>query len=110
MSASMVKAHGGSKTIETSKGMAVSSSGLVQDTKVGMRGDVHMRGLDRLITQTTGTPGDRPILAGVLTNTTGVRKDVPELHKVAKGDVGKTTSKMSVGGVYSGPKSGYGRA
>lgn len=110
MSAALVKAHGGSKTITTSKGMAVSESGIVHDTKSGAPHDIRMKGLDRLVAQTTGLVREKPIMAGVLTKTTGDRKDVPELHKVAKGDVGKTNSKMGVGIPYSGPKSGYGRA
>lgn len=110
MSASLIKAHGGSKTIVAAKGEAVYQSGLVQDTKVGMQSDIHMRGVDRLIAQTTGTPKEKPIMSGVLTNTTGARRDVPELHKLPKGSEGKTDSKLAVGGVYAGKKSGYGKA
>jgi hypothetical protein len=110
MSAAMIKAHGGSKVIQSDKGGGIDTGGLIHDTKAGMPKDVHMKGLDRLISQTTGIVREKPIMSGVLTNTTGPRKDVPELHKVAKDQVGKTVSKMAVGGPYSGPKSGYGKA
>ena len=106
MSASMVKAHGGSKNIVSAqKGEAIVLGGIVQNTTRGMPEDVHMRGLDRLISQTTGVPREKPIMDGVLASTVPAdRKDTPEYHKVPKHEQGKTQA-MRLGQVpYAGPK------
>lgn len=68
--------------------------GIIQDTMQNTQRDVKEKHLDRLISQTTGTPRGRPIMEGVIDSTIPKHmKDVPELHKVAKGEVGKTQTK-----------------
>ncbi len=68
-----------------------------------------MKSLESLVSQTTGIPRERPIMEGVIASTIPSHmKDVPELHPVH--EVGKTDSKMAVGGSYAGMKSGYGEA
>ena len=104
----MIKAHGGSKVITGRMG-TLNTGGLVRDTMVGVQRPVHMKSLDSLISKTTGTPQDRPVMDGVLTKTTPMRKEVPELHRIPKDEQGKTDNRMAVGGTYAGPKSGYGK-
>ena len=108
----MVKAHGGSKNMVTmQKGGGMVLGGLVHDTKANTPKMAHMRGLDRLVAQTTGIPREEPIMEGVIASTIPAHmKAVPEIHKVPAREVGKTQSKMGVGVPYAGPKSGYGRA
>ena len=108
----MVKAHGGSKDmVSTQKGGGLVMGGIISKTTTGVDMPVHMRGLDRLISQTTGVPKKEPLMEGVIASTIPAHmKPVPELHKVPAREIGKTDSKMSVGMPYSGPKSGYGMA
>lgn len=91
----MVKAHGGSKNIVSAqKGEAIVLGGIVSNTTGRMQKDVHMRGLDRLISQTTGVPREEPVMEGVIASTIPTHmKDVPELHKVSAKEVGKTKAK-----------------
>lgn len=103
MSSAMVKAHGGSKII-TGKQGSIQPGGIIHDTMAGSQKDVHMKSLDRLISQTTGSPKQKPVMAGVLIKTTPMEKEVPEIHKVAKGEVGKTKTKRMGQVAYSGPK------
>lgn len=106
MSASMVKAHGGSKNIVSAqRGEAIVLGGIITNTTQGISRDVHMRGLDRLISQTTGIVREKPIMDGVITSTVPAdRRDTPEYHKVAKHEQGKTQA-MRLGQVpYAGPK------
>lgn len=112
MSAKMVRAHGGSKSMTSVEGGgSLVLGGLITKTTKGMPMDVHMKGLDRLIANTTGVAKEEPIMEGVIASTIPAHmKSVPELHKIPAREVGKTDSKMAVGATYAGPKSGYGKA
>lgn len=112
MSAKMVRAHGGSKTLTSVEGGgSLVLGGLITRTTKGAPEMAHMKKLDRLIANTTGVPREEPIMEGVIASTIPAHmKAVPELHKIPAREVGKTDSKMSVGGTYAGPKSGYGKA
>jgi len=106
MSASMVKAHGGSKNfVSADRGGAMMLGGIVSNTTGNMPKDVHMKGLDRLISQTTGVPREEPIMEGVISATVPAHmKDTPEYSKVPSGEVGKTQSKRMGQVPYGGPK------
>ena len=95
MSAAMIKAHGGSKNIVSAqKGEALVLGGIVTNTTGQMPKDVHMAGLDRLISQTTGIPREEPIMEGVIASTIPMHmKATPEYHKVPEKEVGKTQAK-----------------
>jgi hypothetical protein len=77
---------------------------LVRDTKMNAPKDIHEKHLAGLIQKTTGVPAGSGLMMGVLENTTGKRRDVPELHKVGKGEVGKTQTKRMGQSPYTGPK------
>ena len=106
MSAKMVKAHGGSKNIVSAqKGEAIVLGGIVTNTMANTPKDVHMRGLDRLVSQTTGIPREEPIMEGVISATVPAnRKATPEYHKVPKHEQGKTEAKRMGQVPYAGPK------
>ena len=106
MSAKMVRAHGGSKNIVSAqRGEAIVLGGIVQNTMANTPKDVHMRGLDRLISQTTGIPREEPIMDGVIAATVPAdRKDTPEVHKVPKHEQGKTEAKRMGQVPYAGSK------
>jgi len=108
MSAALVRAHGGSKDlVSTQRKGGLVLSHIVTDTMVGSPKAVHMRSLEGLVSNTTGIPREKPIMEGVIASTVPTHmKDVPELHPVHEKD--ESASKMSVGGTYAGPKSGYG--
>lgn len=110
MSAAMIRAHGGSKDfVSTQKGGDLVLGGIIKDTMVNSPKAVHMRSLEKLVAQTTGTPREKPIMDGVLAATVPAHmRDVPELHPVHEKDA--SASKMAVGRTYPGPKSGYGGA
>lgn len=110
MSASMVRAHGGSKDIvATQRGGGLILGGIVTDTMANSPKKVHMRSLENLIAKTTGTPREEPIMEGVIASTVPTHmRDVPELQPMH--DKNMTISKMASGTPYSGPKSGYGDA
>lgn len=110
MSSAMVRAHGGSKDIVSSqRGGGIVLGGILKDTMVNSPRAVHMKSLEKLVSQTTGVPREEPIMDGVIAATVPAHmKDVPELHAVPKSEHGKTDSKMSVGGTYAGKRSGYG--
>lgn len=92
MSSSIVKAHGGSRDILGARGQVV--GGILTNTMQNSPKDVKEKHLDRLISQTTGTPMGKPIMDGIIDSTIPMHmKDVPELHKVAKGEQGKTHAK-----------------
>lgn len=112
MSAMMIRAHGGSKSIKSVEGGgSLVLGGLITKTTTGVQEDVDMKKMDRLIANTTGLMGGRPAMDGVIASTIpSSMRDVPELHKVPAREVGKTNSKMGVGVPYSGKKSGYGAA
>ena len=75
-------------------GGSLLKSGIVQDTMVGTRKDVHMKGLSRLVSNTTGIPRGEVVMEGVIKSTVpaGMR-DTPEYHKVPAHDQGKTKAK-----------------
>jgi hypothetical protein len=106
----MIRAHGGSKDIvSTQRGGGLILGGIIKDTMVNSPVAVHMRSLEKLISQTTGVPRERPIMEGVIAATVPAHmRDVPELHPNAAPNA--SDSKMAVGTTYSGPKSGYGMA
>jgi len=110
MSATLVRAHGGSKgVVTTQRKGGIILSGILHDTTVNSPKAVHMRSLEKLISQTTGVPREKPLMDGVLAATVPAsRKDTPELMPMHEEN--KTASKMAVGGTYSGDKSGYGMA
>lgn len=95
MSSKLVTAHGGSKNfVNAQKGESLSLGGIITKTTKDLPEDVHMRGLDRLISQTTGTPREKPIMEGVLESTIPEHmRAVPEFHKVPEKEVGKTHTK-----------------
>ena len=106
MSASMVKAHGGSKDIVSAqRGEAIVLGGIIKDTKIHSPKDVKEKHLDALISKTTGIPREKPIMSGIIDSTIPKHmKDVPELQKVPAKDVGKTQAKRMGQVPYSGPK------
>ena len=95
MSSKLVKAHGGSKMLQSVEGGgSLTLGGLVMKTTKNTQEDVHMRELSRLISNTTGVPKEKPIMSGVITSTIPMSmKVVPEYHKVPSADIGKTKSK-----------------
>ena len=110
MSAALVRAHGGPKDmVSTQRKGGLILANIIKDTMVNSPKAVHMRGLEGLLSQTTGVPRERPIMDGVIASTVPSHmRDVPELHPVPASEQGKTDSKMAVGRTYPGPKSGYG--
>lgn len=110
MSAAMIRAHGGSKDIVSSqRGGGIILSGILRDTTMNSPKAVHMKSLEKLISQTTGVPRERPIMEGVLAATVPAHmRSTPELMPAHEHDA--TASKMGSGVPYSGMKSGYGAA
>lgn len=106
MSSKLVTAHGGSKNfVSAQKGGAVVLGGILKDTTQGIDKDVRMKGLDRLISQTTGNPQEKPIMQGVISHTVpSGMKDVPEYHKVPSKEVGHTQPKRMGQVPFAGPK------
>jgi hypothetical protein len=106
----MVRAHGGSKdVVATGRGGGIVLAGILKDTTMNSPKAAHMKSLEKLISQTTGVPREKPIMDGVIAATVpNHMKDVPELQP--NRDTNMSDSKMSVGGTYSGPRSGYGMA
>lgn len=104
MSSSMVKAHGGSKNIiSAQRGEGLVLGGIIEKTTKNTPQDVHMRGLSKLIANTTGVPKEKPIMEGVIASTVPMHmKDTPEIHKVPKQDVGKTKPKREGQVPYAG--------
>ena len=95
MSSALITAHGGSGTM----------SGIIKDTMVNSPKDVKEKHLDRLISQTTGIPREKPIMDGILASTVPQHmKDVPEYHKVPKSEIGKTQAKRMGQVPYAGKK------
>jgi hypothetical protein len=106
MSSSLVKAHGGSKTLQSVEGGgSLVLGGLVMKTTKNAPEDVHMKGLSRLVANTTGIPREKPMMDGVIASTipTGM-KVVPEYHKVPASEVGKTKAKRMGQVPFQGPK------
>ena len=102
MSASLLKSHGGSKNVVGSKGQFVSTGMFVTDTMEGKRKSASDAHLGQLVANTIGEPSGRPVMDGVLTETTQGHKskDVPEVHKVS--GKGKTQPKRMGQVAYSG--------
>lgn len=106
MSSSLVKAHGGSKSLQSVEGGgSLVLGGLVMKTTKNTPEDVHMKGLSRLVANTTGVPREKPMMDGVIASTipTGM-KSVPEYHKIPAHDVGKTKAKRMGQVPFQGPK------
>ncbi len=110
MSSAMIRAHGGSKdVVATARGGGIVLAGILKDTTMNSPRAVHMKSLEKLVSQTTGVPREKPIMDGVIASTVPSHmRDVPELQP--NRDSNKSDSKMAVGGTYSGPRSGYGMA
>jgi hypothetical protein len=85
MSSALLRAHGGSKVMTGTKGQIVSTSMFVKDTMAGAQKTVSKAHLGNLVANTIGEPSGRPVMDGVLTETTQGHKskDVPEIHKVS---------------------------
>jgi len=66
---------------------------ILQDTMMNAPKDIKEKHLAGLVSKTTGVPMGSPVMAGVLEKTTPSRRDVPEIHKVPKAEVGKTQPK-----------------
>ena len=78
---------------------------IIHDTMVHAPKDVKEKHLAGLVSKTTGVPLGTPVMAGVLEHTVPAsRKDVPEIHKVPKHDVGKTQTKRMGQVAYAGSK------
>lgn len=76
---------------------------IIHDTMRNAPKDVKEKHLAGLVAKTTGTQMGSPIMSGVLEHTVPAsRRDVPEIHKVAKDMVGKTQTKRMGQVAYSG--------
>ena len=106
MSARLVKAHGGSKSLQSVEGGgSLTLGGLVMKTTKNAPHDVHMKDLSRLVANTTGMLRDTPVMDGVVASTVPTHmKSVPEYHKVPAHDVGKTHAKRMGQVPYAGKK------
>lgn len=104
MSSALVKAHGGSKMLQSPEGGgSLTLGGLVHKTTKNVPDDVHMKGLSRLIANTTGIPREKPLMAGVIASTVPTHmKSVPEYHKIPAADIGKTKAKRMGQVPYAG--------
>ena len=109
MSAAMIKAHGGSKgVVATGRGGGVVLGGIIQDTTINSPQAVHMKSLERLLSQTTGVPREKPIMDGVITSTVPSHmKTTPEL--MPNHDTNMSDSKMAVGASLRGDASRWNR-
>ena len=104
MSASNLRAHGGSANLTGQKGEAKNTGLIITNTLAGKEKGVHMKHLDALIGNTTGIRGQQVLYAGVLSSTRqGIPAvNTPELSK--NHHVGKTQP-VSMGQVpFSGKK------
>lgn len=91
--------------VSAQKGEAMILGGIVSKTTTGVPKDVHMRGLSRLVAQTTGTPREKPVMGGVIESTIPAHmRPVPEYHSVPKDEVGKTKAKRMGQIPYAGSK------
>lgn len=78
---------------------------IIHDTMRNAPTDVKEKHLAGLVAKTTGTQMGSPVMSGVLEHTVPAsRRDVPEIHKVPKHDVGKTHPKRSGQVPFAGPK------
>lgn len=104
MSSALVKAHGGSKMLQSAEGGgSLTLGGILHKTTANTPKDAHMKDLSRLVANTTGVPREKPIMAGVIASTIPTHmKAVPEYHKVPAHDVGKTKAKRMGQVPYAG--------
>lgn len=78
---------------------------IIHDTMANAPRDIKERHLGSLISKTTGIPTGTPVMSGVLEHTVPAsRRDIPEIHKVPKDEVGKTKSKRMGQVPYAGKK------
>jgi hypothetical protein len=78
---------------------------IIHDTMANAPKDIKERHLAGLVSKTTGVPMGSPMMSGVLEHTVPAsRRDVPEIHKVPKGEVGKTKTKRMGQVAFAGPK------
>ena len=77
---------------------------ILHDTMMNAPKDIKEKHLAGLVSKTTGVPLGTPVMAGVLEKTTPARRDVPEIHKMPKGEVGKTQPKRQGQIPFMGPK------
>ena len=78
---------------------------IIHDTMRNAPMDVKEKHLAGLVAKTTGVPMGSPTMAGVLESTVPAsRRDVPEIHKVPKADVGKTQPKRMGQVPFAGKK------
>ena len=67
---------------------------ILRDTMANAPRDIKEKHLAGLVSQTTGVPTGTAVMTGVLESTVpSSRRDVPEIRKVPKDEVGKTKSK-----------------
>lgn len=80
---------------------------IIHDTMKNAPKDIKEKHLGQLVSNTTGIPMGTPAMSGVLEHTVPAsRRDIPEIHKVPKDEVGKTKTNISYGVPYAGPKMG----
>lgn len=78
---------------------------IIHDTMANAPKDVKEKHLAGLVSKTTGVPMGSPTMAGVLEHTVPAsRRDIPEIRKVPKEDVGKTKTKRMGQVAYAGAK------
>lgn len=77
---------------------------IIHDTMVNSPRDIKEKHLAGLVSRTTGVPMGSPVMAGVLEKTVSGRRDVADIRKVPKAEVGKTQSKKMGQVPYSGAK------
>ena len=77
---------------------------IIHDTMRNAPVDIKEKHLAGLVAKTTGTQMGSPVMTGVLEKTVTGRRDVPEIHKVPKQEVGKTHPKRSGQVPFAGPK------
>ena len=75
---------------------------ILHDTMVNAPKDIKEKHLAGLVSRTSGVLMGSPVMSGVLEKTTPSRKDVPEIHKMPKHDVGKTHPKKQGQVPYAG--------
>ena len=91
--------------VNAQKGESIMLGGIISNTTGGVQQDVKMKGLDRLISQTTGVPREEPIMAGVVSATVPMSmRNTAELHPLAKGERGKTQAERMGQVPFAGPK------
>ena len=78
---------------------------ILRDTTVNSPRDIKEKHLAGLVSKTTGVAMGSPLMSGVLESTVPAsRRDIPEIRKVPKEDVGKTKTKRMGQVAYAGAK------